>query len=373
MLIDEFLPTSGIHELDRIAVVAEPGQAYSTVRSFDLLRIPFVRRAASLKALPERLASLARGGAPTVRACRLDDLVRHGTGLVLLGEDDRREIVAGAIAKLWPSRVEFAAVSPRGFTRFREPGYVKLAFALRCDPRQHGGTWITLDARIGATDRATLDDVRRRWIVLRRVSERIRRGFRELVDRDLGAVKLDDDSLPLPGDEILPRARFQRTHAAVLESPPYRVFPWLVQMGGGRAGWYAADLIDNGGVRSATRIVPELQDLHVGDMVPLRPKAARALAVLRLEPGRALVLGSPGLLGPHEGAPDATRPEERSWTWAFVLEPIGDSATALTVRVREDYRPSFRAIVRHLALGAAYSVRERDQLRNLRRRVALHG
>ena len=50
---------------------------------------------------------------------------------------------------------------------------------------------------------------------------------------------------------------------------PDQIWPWIVQMGSGRGGWYALDWIDNKGVPSATRIVPELQGLKVGDVVPM--------------------------------------------------------------------------------------------------------
>src|SRR5690606_11236338 len=70
-----------------------------------------------------------------------------------------------------------------------------------------------------------------------------------------------DRAWTLEGDDIVPDARAQLTHATTIDAPPRDVWPWLVQMGGQRAGWYSWDILDNGGVRSASRIVPELQHL----------------------------------------------------------------------------------------------------------------
>ena len=74
---------------------------------------------------------------------------------------------------------------------------------------------------------------------------------------------------PQPGDDVLARPGFRATRAITIRARPEHIWPWLVQIGSGRAGWYAFDRIDNAGVPSAQRIVPELQDLKVGDLVPM--------------------------------------------------------------------------------------------------------
>ena len=74
----------------------------------------------------------------------------------------------------------------------------------------------------------------------------------------------------LPGDELVPRPTFNATRAISIGVPPERVFPWLVQVGTSRAGWYSYDLLDNLGRPSARRIVPELQHLAPGDIWMIR-------------------------------------------------------------------------------------------------------
>jgi hypothetical protein len=73
----------------------------------------------------------------------------------------------------------------------------------------------------------------------------------------------------MPGDEIVARPTFNGTRAVTVAAPPSLIWPWIVQIGFSRAGWYSYDLLDNVGRPSATRIIPELQHLQPGDVVPI--------------------------------------------------------------------------------------------------------
>jgi hypothetical protein len=81
----------------------------------------------------------------------------------------------------------------------------------------------------------------------------------------------------LPGDDRTPTPRVQSTRAVTIDAPPERVWPWLMQMGIGRAGFYSHDWVERlicraryvEGTHSATRIHPELAALKVGDAVPM--------------------------------------------------------------------------------------------------------
>jgi pimeloyl-ACP methyl ester carboxylesterase len=171
--------------------------------------------------------------------------------------------------------------------------------------------------------------------------------------------------LVLPGDDLLPAARAEVTHHVDIQARPEDVWPWLVQMGRRRGGWYSWDLLDNGGERSADRIIPELQQLAVGDFVPVKAKGGDGFTVLVLEPPRALVLGDRSLL-PGGARPDPHAPRA---TWAFVLEPLGPAATRLRVRVRAEYERSLAASLLRPLVGALHELMERKQLRTLKQRV----
>lgn len=117
----------------------------------------------------------------------------------------------------------------------------------------------------------------------------------------------DEATERLPGDDVVPNPRVQSTRAITIDAPPERVWPWIVQMGIYRAGFYTHDRVERlmfraryvEGKHSATRIHPELQDLKAGDLVPY---GGGAYAVVReVEPNRHLVAGEAFVLRPLPG------------------------------------------------------------------------
>ena len=75
----------------------------------------------------------------------------------------------------------------------------------------------------------------------------------------------DEVAGPYPGVEFVPEGSRAGTMAVTIDAPAEQVWPWLVQMGWERGGWYSWDRLDNGGRRSAGEVHPEWQDLAVGD------------------------------------------------------------------------------------------------------------
>ena len=94
---------------------------------------------------------------------------------------------------------------------------------------------------------------------------------------------------PMSGDDVVSRADFNATRAVTIHTSLERVWPWLVQIGSGRAGWYSYDQIDNGAVPSSEVIIPELQHLAVGDLVPMVPGKDVGVWVKELEPNRRML------------------------------------------------------------------------------------
>jgi hypothetical protein len=166
----------------------------------------------------------------------------------------------------------------------------------------------------------------------------------------------DELALPLPGDEMVHSPHFNFTRAITIHARPEEIWPWLVQIGYGRAGWYSYDLLDNLGRPSAERIIPELQQLRVGDWISMggKPRPATAMRVKAFEPNR-------WLLWEHQGCP-----------WVWVLNPIDQETTRLITRGRNRY--TWKDVVFPLGpvlmeLGDPFMMRK--QLRNLKRRAEL--
>jgi hypothetical protein len=186
-----------------------------------------------------------------------------------------------------------------------------------------------------------------------------------------GADPADADRA-LPGDDLVTGASAEDTRGITIDAPPESVWPWVVQMGYGRAGWYSYDRLDMRG-ESADRIVPEWQQLEVGDTLPTHPDGGFDVRVL--DPGRALVLyvdsaiaerwrakarerrsGAtmpPGLAASGQFL-DTTMPREFAASWAFVVEPAGEGRARLVERFRfrgaED-APGARAMGALLGFG----------------------
>lgn len=176
--------------------------------------------------------------------------------------------------------------------------------------------------------------------------------------------------LPLCGDHLVPDARYTSTHAVMIHADPEALWPWLVQMGCGRAGWYSYDRIDNGGKASAQTILPEFQHTRVGDILPARPGRSEGFEVLLLDAAHDLVLGSYVQLPHLRSLPwDAPLPDA-FWraTWSFALRhQVG--GTRLIVRVRGKWHPAWAGRLGNVLFGPAHALMQRRQLLNLKERA----
>lgn len=176
----------------------------------------------------------------------------------------------------------------------------------------------------------------------------------------------------LPGDAFVPHPRSQVTCAITIDAPAARIWPWFVQLGCRRGGWYSYDLLDNGGIPSADRIIPAYQHLAIGDTVRALPKGDFGFPVALIEPERLLTLA--GTLNTATGQPaepdDPNLKHYFSGDQTWVLQPLDSQATRLIFRTRMDWNPSLfnRLIYRGLIEPISF-VMGRKMLRTLRRRA----
>ena len=132
----------------------------------------------------------------------------------------------------------------------------------------------------------------------------------------------EEIAAPLPGDDFLVHPAQRATRAITIAAAPEAVWPWLVQIGCGRAGFYSDDLLDNLGRPSVRTIVPDLQQLEVGQLVPMSPSDAHtdrtAFTVHSFTVDRSLLWAK----------------SDSTWVWR--LTPTGD-ATRLVTRITAVY------------------------------------
>ena len=168
---------------------------------------------------------------------------------------------------------------------------------------------------------------------------------------------------PMPGDNIVRRAQFNSTRAISIAAPPALVWPWIVQLGYRRAGFYTYDLVDNAGQPSADRILEEYQHPAVGDLMPMF-KEMRGLAiaytVTAFEKNSWLIWTH----RPHDG-----EPPDSTWTWR--LTELPRARTRLVTRMKQDYRwetPAL-AIFNLILMEFGDFAMERRMLRGIRDRA----
>jgi hypothetical protein len=182
---------------------------------------------------------------------------------------------------------------------------------------------------------------------------------------------LEERRRTLPGDVLLPEAPDVKTHAINVEASRESLWPWLVQMGCDRAGWYSWDRLDNGGVASADRIRPELQGTRVGDVLRARPGHPEGFQVLELRAPEHLALGAYFRL-PSFSSLEWTELPPKAFTratWTFVLQALAPNRTRLLVRTRGLTRPRWFDLLMRLTMGPAHAIMQRKQLLNLKARA----
>jgi hypothetical protein len=129
----------------------------------------------------------------------------------------------------------------------------------------------------------------------------------------------------LPGDNIVSELDYQCTRAITIQAPAEKIWPWLLQIGQDRGGFYSYNWIENSiglDIHNIYHIVPKLQHLEVGDTVMLGPSAGMTVVVL--EPGQSIVYQLPS---------DQLM---QQITWAFILYPLDSKTTRLIIRMRMD-------------------------------------
>lgn len=165
----------------------------------------------------------------------------------------------------------------------------------------------------------------------------------------------DEVRRPLPGDDLVPTPIVAATRAITIGGPSEQVWPWLVQQGYGRAGWYSY-WIDNDFRPSPDRIVPELQHLEVGDLI--RTGRDGGFTVKAVEKGRYWV----GLIEGELGQISVVQH----------LEPLGGGKTRLVIRVRASFALRPAAWAFWIAFDAGDFVMMRKEMLGIKRRAEHH-
>jgi hypothetical protein len=162
----------------------------------------------------------------------------------------------------------------------------------------------------------------------------------------------EEAARPLPGDGLVRTADFAATRAITVGAAPEKVWPWLVQIGSGRAGWYSYDRLDNAGRPSATKIIPELQQLKAGDLVPMVAGKDIGVWVKELEPNRRMLWWD----------------QKGEYSWEWLLEPTA-AGTRLISRLRATRHPWTRRMPYEIVAATGDIIMARKMMRGIKKRA----
>ena len=160
----------------------------------------------------------------------------------------------------------------------------------------------------------------------------------------------------LPCDDVVSSPTITSTHGITIDAAIENVWPWIVQIGQDRGGFYSYSLLENllgCRIKNAASVNPLWQNLNEGDAVELHPKFP-PLLVKAIQPQRHLVLWQQtGFL----------------WTWAFVLIPRGKQQCRLLVRTRISIDRFFATVLLYPIMTLGHYVMERKMLLGIRQRA----
>ena len=126
----------------------------------------------------------------------------------------------------------------------------------------------------------------------------------------------------MPGDDIVKKPSFNATRAVTINASPDKIYPWIVQIGLNRAGWYSYDLLDNLARKSAESILPEFQKIAIGDLIPMSPDGKQGLWVKEFSENEWMLWWD--------------KIGDTTWAWGIYSE--GERCCRLVTRVRKKYR-----------------------------------
>jgi hypothetical protein len=157
---------------------------------------------------------------------------------------------------------------------------------------------------------------------------------------------------PMPGDDQVPHPMLQATRAITIRASAAEIWPWLIQMGFRRAGWYSYDILDNEG-KHVDRIIPELQHLEVGDV--MKTDAEGGFTVAAIESNRSLVLVIRNLYSQISSS--------------IFLDEIDKEQTRLVMRLRANFRRDLRIFLFYVIFEPGDFVMMRKELLGIKQRV----
>ncbi len=157
----------------------------------------------------------------------------------------------------------------------------------------------------------------------------------------------------MPGDDVVSCPTFNATRGVTVTGEPQDIWPWLLQLGTKRAGFYSYDRIDNAGIPSSERILPQFQQIKVDDFIPMTPDGKQGMWVKDFKTNEYILW----------------RDNKGASTWLWQLSPLDDAHTRLITRLRVKYDWTLPWVLYYLVGDVGDIVMMRKCLLGIKRRV----
>ena len=177
-----------------------------------------------------------------------------------------------------------------------------------------------------------------------------------------------------PGDDLVSNPKGVYMHAITIHAPAAEVWKWLVQIGQGRGGFYSYELLENMigcRMQNVDTIVPELQNLEVGDSIPMHPSIGSPYKVATIEPDHSLILilrvdvETGKTFAPNDRLPE----KYQNQSWLFLLEESDSGTTRLISRSRNDWNESLGNAIFYGIFGPLTLEMDRKMLLGIKKRA----
>jgi len=180
-------------------------------------------------------------------------------------------------------------------------------------------------------------------------------------------------SRELPGDELVKDVKGWYNHAITIKTAPANVWPWIVQLGQNKGGFYSYELLENimgCNIHNADEIVADFQDTVVGDKVAMTPKGA-PYVVTAIDQGRAFVLRLRVNLQTQEtvGITDPLPEKYQDSSWLFFLDEMDKGTTRLITRSRNYWNQSRINTFFYGIFGVISLVMDRKMVEGIKKRA----
>ncbi|MBT3363180.1 MAG: hypothetical protein HN929_11995 [Chloroflexi bacterium] len=190
--------------------------------------------------------------------------------------------------------------------------------------------------------------------------------------RKWGSTK-EELARELSGDDLIEDMKGWYNHAITIKATPAAVWPWIVQLGQNKGGFYSYELLENiakSKIHNVDRIVPEFQDTAIGDAVMMTPTAAPYI-VSAIDSGRAFILRLRVNLETQQtvNVAEPLPPKYQDGSWLFLLEETSEGKTRMITRSRNKWNQSKTNTFFYGLFGIISMVMDRKMLKGIRKRA----